>query len=115
MNIDATECRSIWVIWQNTDLTEGKGCIVPVAWCDSESTAKRLAKGKDVQGCDCHVTQEYALKVQGRWFSAVNIELPTERDTATDQKLLAARAAEKKAREAGLTEQEINSLRQAAQ
>lgn len=56
--------KKVWVVWQNTDRTEGKGGLRNLATCESRETAIRLGKGQDVMGSDCNITEETAYKLE---------------------------------------------------
>lgn len=106
-----TDWCHVYVAWSNTDLTEGKGSVVPYVVCKSEATALRLGRKKNVHGADCHVTQEYALKLGQIWLVPGYIRYPSKEDSEHDVLLEKRRKALIKAREAGLSEDEINTLR----
>ena len=122
------ECKSIAVpagmtiigarpahsVWSNTDLTEGKGWRIPIATCTSPTTAKRLARGKDVQGSNAAVKPCVALKVliggEMVWYGPIILELPTDDDVREDERLERRRKAIEAARAAGLTDDQIEAL-----
>lgn len=72
MKIDKLEEKDIWVVLQNTDLTEGRGGHIPYAVCSSETTALRLGKGNDVQGCDCRIERRTAIRIDNYWYGPVS-------------------------------------------
>lgn len=47
-----TNRKTVWVAYTNTDCTEGRGYDIPIAACELEVTARRLARGRHVQGSD---------------------------------------------------------------
>lgn len=49
--------RKVYVVWTNTDLTEGRGSVVPQYICALKATALRLAKGINVQGSNGEITE----------------------------------------------------------
>jgi len=75
-----------YIVWTNTDLTEGRGSEYPLAICETLSTAKRLAKGKYVMGTDCTVTEStiYRIKTDHdgyyRWFGPIQLIDPSKED-----------------------------------
>lgn len=109
------EKRSVFVAYTNTDCTEGRGHDVPVAVAEIEATAKRLARGQYVQGTDGPVREVELKLLDGFWYvplRAVHVIPPTE-----DDKRVQARADERavvltKARQLGLTDEEIAALQQ---
>lgn len=109
--------QEIYVVYTNTDLTEGRGSQYPIYWCESAVTARRLAKGRDVMGSDARVSKRkmYYVKDIG-WladFSVYNIIQPSKEDIAEEQQQIALNkriAATEKARSLGLTEEDIAAL-----
>lgn len=112
------DTKRVYVVWTNTDLTEGRGFEIPLAVCETEATAIRLGKGKYVQGCDCRVTEFDSVRHGGYWLAPVNIIQPSKEDTAKQavitekRRITAARdAAIEKAKELGLSDSDIAALR----
>ena len=108
--------RDVWVVWTNSDLTEGRGHRIPLCVCENKVTAERLGKGKSVQGTDCNITEEVALYVEtgycnGSWLSCVYIEKPTSEDLVKDAGRKRMAAVEAKALELGLSPEEIMSIK----
>jgi len=106
-----TDAMPIWVVYQNTDLTEGRGSRVPIGWYACRATAKRKAKGQDVQGCDAEVREMQAWRRGNDWYGPIDIKEPTKADLAVQAAVDAREAARVKAQEAGLTPAEIAALR----
>lgn len=107
--------RAAWVVYTNTDLTEGRGWEFPKHVCDKEATAKRLASKAGVQGMDASVSQVSLIKVGGTWYGPVHI-VQANRDDDHAQKLLDERkATAAKARELaeklGLSAEDLKLLR----
>ena len=106
--------KFVFVAYTNTDCTEGRGRDIPIAVCESEATAIRLAKGQYVQGSNGPVRKVEVIEVDGKFFypkSAVTLVPPTKEDLAQDARLEAKRVAIEKARTAGLTEEDILLLK----
>ena len=114
-----------YVVWTNTDLTEGRGSEYPLAICETLSTAMRLAKGKYVMGSDCRVNEVtlYRTKLSERgfyhWFGPVRIIEPSKEDLEKEtflkeqkEKEEARKAILEKARALGLTDEEIKVLQE---
>lgn len=109
----------VYVAWTNTDCTEGRGKSVPYAVCTAESTARRLGKERGIQGSDCPVTQEIAVRVKGSlWLAPCEIHYPNDADAREEKRLEAKRQAEQRkhealerAREAGLSDEDIEILK----
>ena len=103
-----------FVAYTNTDCTEGRGYDIPIAVCESETTAIRLAKGRYVQGANGPVRKVEVIEVDGKFFypaSVVKLTPPTKEDLAQDVQMEAKRVAIEKARAAGLTEEDILLLK----
>lgn len=107
-----------FVVWINTDLTEGRGMQVPVAVCRTEATALRLAHGADVQGSNGTVHETILLKEKGDWYGPVRIIEPNSADEITERALAREREARAKkmevlnrAKALGLTDEEIEVLK----
>lgn len=109
-----TDVKDVWVAWTNTDLTEGRGTQFPFTVCASESTAIRLGEGKYAQGTDCPVTKEIAVQIEGRgqWYAPCRITSPSGIDKARDEMREQRRAARKRALDLGLTEDDLDLLKQ---
>lgn len=107
------ETKDVWVAWTNTDLTEGRGYRVPLAVCELETTAIRLGRKGSVMGSDCHVSKATAVFL-GHWLVPGVIQAATKADSVAQGELGARRAAEAKAKAAGLTDEEIKALRSPA-
>ena len=108
------ETKIVWIAYTNTDCTEGRGYDVPIAVCEAEATARRLAKGRYVQGGNGPVRKSEMVKIEGKWYApgaAVNIITPTREDDAEQRKIDAKKAAIQRAKDAGLTDDEIAQLR----
>lgn len=112
-----------YVVWTNTDLTEGRGSEYPLAICETLSTAKRLAKGKYVMGSDCRVNEVtlYQTKLSERgfyhWFGPVRIIEPSVEDLEKEDFLREQKEKKEKrdivlekARVLGLSDEEIKVL-----
>lgn len=109
--MEIKDAKVVWVVWQNTDLTEGRGFEEPIRICDSYETAVRLGKGKNVQGSDCRVSKEPAFLIEGTsgWFSRVSIESESAEDRSNRMVREKREAILEKARQV-LTEEEIALL-----
>ncbi len=106
--------KFVYVAYSNTDCNEGRGYDVPIAVCESEATAIRLAKGRYIQGSNGPVRKVELIEVGGKFFypnSAVSVIKPSSQDTEAQVKMEAKTAAIEKALAAGLTEDEISALK----
>lgn len=116
--------KKVFVVTRNSDLTEGRGHRVIHCFCEQQATALRLAKGINVQGADGSIYEIALYKPETEdihwkswWYGPVHIEKPSKADLKEQQRindyklrLAAAKKALEKARELGLTEEEINAL-----
>lgn len=101
-----SETRTVWVAYTNTDCTEGRGHDVPIAVCDKEATARRLARQRYVQGSDGPVRTMELIKINDQWYapqSAIDVVSASAED-------IAAQAALEKAYAAGLTDADLLAL-----
>lgn len=107
-----TDVKDVWIVLQNTDLTEGRGSCEPIAVAESETTAMRLGKGKDVQGCDCRIekVEAFQLRDSRYWYAPVSIQSPNHADRMIDELRERKRAAEIRAEQLGLTKEEVADL-----
>lgn len=104
---------TLWAVYTNSDLTEGRGQEYVAHFCETEATAQRLAKRGYVQGTDCPIQPVEVLELDGRHVlptSLLNIVRPTDEDKAAEIRLAAKKQAFEKARSAGLTDEEIKLL-----
>jgi hypothetical protein len=108
------ETKTVYVAYSNTDLTEGRGRDYPIAVCEMKITAERLARKRYVQGSNGPVRSMQLVKIDGKWYApgeAVNVIPPTKDDIAEQKRIDERNAILAKAKEAGLTDDEINLLR----
>ena len=113
-DITITDTKEVWVVYTNTDLTEGRGYQYPIHVCGSPATAERMAERmairKGVQGSDANVSKEIAVKVRGSWLAPVSIIEPNDADRRADALNAERLRVMDKARAAGLTDDEIRML-----
>jgi hypothetical protein len=107
-----TESKKVWVAWTNTDCTEGRGSVVPKYVCMTKATAIRLGRRGSVQGCDCEVTEEIAVKINGGcWLVPGRIEYPTVDDDKVQKRLEERELLIQKMRKLGVTGEDIERLK----
>lgn len=114
-DIEIHDTTDVFVVWVNSDLTEGRGFPVPHGIYFSRSTAIRRSKGVNVQGSNGNISQEKAFRIMTRdvgmqWYVPGRIERPTKKDEEDDKKAALRISAIRKARDAGMTEEEIELL-----
>jgi hypothetical protein len=108
-----TNKLTLWAVYTNDDLTEGRGREFIKHFCATQATAFRLAKGKYVQGTDCPVKQVEVMCIEGNYFlpiSMITIIQPSSADDRQQILLDEKKAALKKAKCLGLTDEEIAAL-----
>ena len=104
-----TTSKKVWVVWTNTDLTEGRGRETVKVVCEKEATAKRLAKGAYVMGSDCPIKEGEAVRLGGQWLIPGRIIHPTTEDLEEND-LTEKEKVIKKAKDAGLSNADIMLL-----
>lgn len=80
-----TDRKPLYVVYSNTDRSEGRGREYPFALCEYEVTANRLAKGCHVQGTDGPILKVDAVMFNNRWFVPIEV-VKIERMSADDQR-----------------------------
>lgn len=113
MSEEVVEGKEFWVVYSNTDLTEGRGHSIAVATCEMESTAIRLSIKRGVMGTNADVEPVKGIVFGGQTYIpsyAVKIDNPSKEDIETQKKLDAKRLAFAKAKAAGLTDDELKAL-----
>ena len=108
--MEIQDTKTVWVAWTNTDRSEGRGYDVPYAICEMSATAIRLGKGKGVQGSDCRVSESVAVRVAGQWLVPWEIQKGTKEDSIFQKNIDAKKVVLQKAKEAGLTDEELKLL-----
>lgn len=112
------EIKDIFVVWTNTDLTEGRGYEYVQYCCEIEATAQRLAKKNYVQGSDSRYNKTKAFKINNTWhYPSTRLVPPNSEDQRKEKQLAEARILEEKkkaildkAKNLGLSQEEINLL-----
>lgn len=116
MKIDIVDIKDVYVVWTNTDLNEGRGQEYPFKICEEKATARRFAKGNDVQGTDCRISKAKVCKINGLnddnavkfWYlGPVIIERPTTEDKKVQQQIDEYETVMQKAMDSGMTEEDI--------
>lgn len=108
------EKLTLWAVYTNDDLTEGRGRQFVKHFCKTQATANRLGKRGYVQGTDCPVEPVEAICLEGKYFlptSMLNIVQPTAEDDAAQRRLDARKLALEKAKALGLSDEEIAALK----
>lgn len=104
----------LYVVFTNTDLTEGRGRQVPLYVCKRYTTAVRMSKKKGVMGSDAVVHEVTCKNIDGQLYMPVNcvdVFLPTKEDVVEDDKRVRREQAIAKAMELGLSKEDIEALK----
>lgn len=112
---------TLYIVWSNKDLTEGRFKDFPMAICREQVTAERLAKHNYVQGSDCPITSvQVHTSANGISYipiSAVDVIGPSIEDVALIKKMeeehilmQSKRKLIEKALELGMTKEELMVL-----
>lgn len=107
---DVNDIVKIWVVWSNTDLTEGRGNSFPKYLCSKESTALRLRKGCGVQGTNGDITEENAYFIGNKLYAPAMILNSTKEDDREQERLDKKKIAIEKALKLGLTNEDIEDI-----
>lgn len=108
-----SETLTIWAVYTNDDLIEGRGREYVKHFCKTLATARRLANRGYVQGTDCPIKPVEAVCVDGKYLlptAFINIVPPTHEDDASQRLIDARKLAMDKAKSLGLTDDEIAVL-----
>ena len=99
-----------WSVTVNSDLTEGRGFERIKHLCTLEATARRLARGANVQGSDGVVKRVSLFRMGAKLYGPVELETPTRADERAQQLLDGQRKVREKAKKLGLNEDELKLL-----
>lgn len=94
---------TLYEVYTNSDLMEGRGYEVFVGRYIDREIAQRAAKGEGIMGTDAYIRTITAVCIDGLWFKLQLIEIPSEKETKVKQ-------AFDKAKRLGMTEEEIERL-----
>lgn len=111
IDINSLDSKLVFVVYTNTDLTEGRGAQTPIHTCWSRATARRLAKGVGVMGGDGDIREHAAYCIKDRWYAPCKIIGPTKEDEQQDKAEMVKAKAVEKAKSAGLSDEDIAALR----
>jgi hypothetical protein len=111
---------TVYVVYVNSDLTEGKGKTIPLYVCKLLSTATRKSRGEDVQGSDGVVKPVDLIEIIdekgiAKWYAPVSecikIIQPNKKDISKDKEEKIKQKIIQKAKDLGLSEKEIKILK----
>lgn len=104
------ETKIIYIVEVNTDLTEGRGHQVPIAFCETQATAVRLAKGKGVQGSNGQVHEFPAIKHRGAWCAPFQLTRATDKDKQEQERIDLRAAAIARFKASGLSDDDLKLI-----
>lgn len=103
--------KEVWVVYENTDNTEGRGRQYPSFVCEVEETAKRLSIGRGVQGSNAYYYKMSSYLVEGVWVAPVDVVKPTKVDLLAKEANDKVKTVLDKAKALGLDESDLEVLR----
>lgn len=104
------DIKTVFVVIQNTDLTEGRGRLFPLHVCETKTTANRLAKGHGVMGSNCPVVELLAVKYKNEWMYPSNLVVASKEDIKEEKRISERAKTVKKALSLGMTNEEIELM-----
>ena len=112
------EHKKIYLVYVNSDLTEGRGMQYPKYACEKRATAVRLSEKADVQGTNGKVFTFNSPKIDGQFLAPYLLIRPTKEDELSQKKLdeeekkrKEKEAVLEKLKSLGVTDEEIEALR----
>lgn len=118
LNVETPKQQTVYAVWTNTDLTEGRGREYVEYLCEKKATALRKAKKNYVMGTDSRVTEEVLFNAGRGWYGPVRVIEPSKEDLQVEERLTAeAKAKEakanaiEKAKSLGLSDADIAALK----
>jgi len=117
MTLKYGDKKTAYVVWTNTDLTEGRGQHYPLAICEYPETATRLASRRYVMGSDCPIGETQVEYTQSGWIGPIYLIPPSQDDLIKSEQRIQREEAQsrkkavlERARQLGLTQTEIDIL-----
>ena len=107
---DDMESKDAYVVWGNTDNTEGKGFKHPICICELYATAMRKAVGQGVMGSNARVEKVTVYKINGYWYGPVSIVMPSSNDVKEQKIFNKKQEVINRAKQLGLSNEEIETL-----
>lgn len=98
----AAQEATVFAVYTNTDLTEGRGQEYVKYYCELRTTAERLGRNGYVQGGSCPISEVKMLKIDGAYYlplSQASVQRPSGQDLEIQRKRDAESARERRARE----------------
>ena len=102
--------KEAWYVIGNTDNTEGRGRNVVLFTCQTRATAIRLSRKKGVMGSDAHIEKGNTFTCDNTTYGKVYTESPCKEDIDYQTRIDEHEALIEKAKELGLSQDEINKL-----
>jgi hypothetical protein len=104
---------AIYVVFTNTDLTEGRGIQVPIAWSRNKYTAQRLAKGSGVQGSNADLHLAVTEFIRGKEYIKVDyvpLQSPSKEDEIKQKQMEDRDELVAKMKALGVTDEMLQGL-----
>jgi hypothetical protein len=118
LKVETPKQQTVYAVWTNTDLTEGRGREYVEYLCEKRATALRKAKKNYVMGTDSRVTEEILFNAGRGWYGPVRVIEPSQEDLRVEEQLIAEQKAKTakedaiaKAKQLGLSDADIKALR----
>lgn len=108
--MEITDTKVVFVVWSNTDLTEGRGRQIPIYVCASQTTANRLSEKAGVQSTKADVYETEAYRIENKWYAPTHIRSATLADKKIDTARKSREEIVKRAKEFGLSDDDILAL-----
>ncbi len=117
IQIEVNEQKEAFVVYNNTDGTQGRGEQYPSYICEKEATARRKAKGAYVMGSDCPYKKMNIFRIGYTWYGPISIKKPSEEEKIEEQKIQETIAKKlkldeivKKMKESGFSDEDIKAV-----
>lgn len=95
----------------NSDTTEGRGFEVYEVHSFAPIVAKDAVRGKSVQGSDGYVIEVPFVMINGKWYGPINLSYPDEEQKARGLAEIERQERIQKAKDLGLTDEDIEIIR----
>lgn len=108
-----THVREVWAAISNTDLAEGRGYPVTLGICELKETAIRIGNKKGPMGSQARVRKIPTVRVFGEgWYGPLILHEGSSEDKRACSVREAKEAVLQRARDIGLTDEDLKSLKQ---
>ena len=108
--MDIKEVKEVWIVQTTKDMTEGRTPSTNWKVCETESTARRIGKGRFVMGSDCPIEKSFAVKIGHSWFYPGEIVHANDDDLRLEERKAAKMSLIERLESKGFTKEEIDLL-----